>query len=142
MSVTWPLIVAALLAAVWFQGESHRAPYSPAQFLPLPAMLKRVVLVDMADVDPEGFVRRIGHIDLMAIADPDGVARLETDAARDLAGVFTFPFFTIEDVMLVDDRHILVANDNNLPFSSGRELDAAAANEVILLEVAEFLAAK
>lgn len=109
---------------------------------PLPAMLKRVVLVDMADVDPEGFVRRIGHIDLMAIADSDGVARLETDAARDLAGVFTFPFFTIEDVMLVDDRHILVANDNNLPFSSGRELDAAAANEVILLEVAEFLAAK
>ena len=109
---------------------------------PAPAMLKRVVLIDTATIDADGFVRRIGHIDLMDIADPNGVARLETDAARDLSGKFTFPFFTIEDVMVVDDTHILVANDNNLPFSSGRELDAAAANEFILLSVPELLAAR
>lgn len=122
---------------------SLSCPGDPApDCFPLPARLKRVVLVDMADIDAEGFVRRIGHVDLMDIADPDGVARLETDAARDLAGLFTFPFFTIESVMRLDDRHILVANDNNLPFSSGRRLDAAAATEFILLDVAELLAAK
>lgn len=109
---------------------------------PEPAMHKWIVLIDTSDVDAEGYVRRIGHIDLMDIADPDGVARLETDAARDLSGRFTFPFFTIEDVMRVDDTHILVANDNNLPFSSGRKLDAAADNEVILLEVPELLSAQ
>jgi hypothetical protein len=36
----------------------------------------------------------------------------------------------------------MVANDNNLPFSSGRKLDTAADNEVILLDVAEMLSAK
>jgi len=109
---------------------------------PEPAMVKNIVLIDTASVDAEGFVRRIGHTDLMDIADPDGKARLDTDAARDLTGTFTFPFFTIEDVMRVDDSHIMVANDNNLPFSSGRKLDAAAHNEVMLLEVPELLSAE
>jgi hypothetical protein len=109
---------------------------------PAPAMLKRVVLIDTATVDADGFVRRIGHIDLMDIADPDGKNRAKTAAARDLTGKMTFPFFTIEDVMMADETHIIVANDNNLPYSSGRALDAAADNEFILLSVPEFLAAK
>ncbi|NUB44284.1 esterase-like activity of phytase family protein [Fertoebacter nigrum] len=109
---------------------------------PAPAMLKRIVLIDTATVDADGFVRRIGHIDLMDIADPQGLNRLPTVANRDLTGKMTFPFFTIEDVMLVDETHIMVANDNNLPYSSGRQLDAAADNEFILLSVPELLAAK
>jgi hypothetical protein len=109
---------------------------------PLPAMLKRVVLIDTASVDSDGFVRRIGHVDLMNIADPAGMARLPTAAGRDLAGAFTFPFFTIENVMRADETHILVANDNNLPFSTGRQLDQAASNEFILLSVPELLAAR
>ncbi len=107
---------------------------------PAPAMVKNVVLIDTAQIDAEGFVKRLGHIDLMNIADPDAKARLET--AGGTAGVFTFPFFTIENVMKVDDQHILVAVDNNLPFSSGRALDKAADNEFILLSVPELLAAK
>jgi hypothetical protein len=107
---------------------------------PAPALLKRVVLIDTASLDADGFVRRIGHIDLMTIADPEGKARLET--AGGVAGTFTFPFFTIEDVMQVDDSHIMVAVDNNLPYSSGRALDRAADNEFILLSVPELLAAK
>jgi len=45
-------------------------------------------------------------------------------------------------VMRVDETHIMVAVDNNLPFSSGRKLDAAADNEVVLLSVPELLAAQ
>jgi hypothetical protein len=107
---------------------------------PLPAMLKRIVLIDTASVDADGFVKRLGHIDLMNIADPDAKARLET--AGGVAGTFSLPFFTIEDVMRVDDTHIMVAIDNNLPFSSGRALDKAADNEFVLLSVPELLAAK
>jgi hypothetical protein len=107
---------------------------------PLPAMLKRVVLIDTAQVDADGFVKRLGHIDLMNIADPDGKARLETAGVE--AGRFTLPFFTIEDVKLVDETHIMVATDNNLPYSSGRALDKAADNEFVLLSVPELLAAK
>jgi hypothetical protein len=107
---------------------------------PLPAMLKRVVLIDTAQIDADGFVRRIGHIDLMNIADPDGLARLETVGVE--AGRLTMPFFTIEDVRAVDTTHIMVAMDNNLPYSSGRALDKAADNEFILLSVPELLAAQ
>lgn len=109
---------------------------------PLPALLKRIVMIDTAQVDADGFVKRLGFIDLMDIADPKGLSRLETLANRDLAGKFTMPFFTIENVMKVDDSHIMVGNDNNLPYSTGRKLDAAADNEMVLLEVADFLAVK
>ena len=109
---------------------------------PLPAMIKRIVLIDTATLDAEGFVRRIGHIDLMNIADPDKKNRLETVAKRDLTGIMTFPFFTIEDVMAVSATQIMVGNDNNLPYSSGRKLDAASDNEIILIDVPELLAAK
>ena len=111
-----------------------------ADCFPNPAMVKHVVLIDTADVDAEGYVRRIGQIDLMNIADPEGKARIETDGGEE--GRFSLPFFTIEDVMRVDETHIMVAVDNNLPFSSGRKLDAAADNEVVLLSVPELLAAQ
>lgn len=75
-------------------------------------------------------------------ADPEGRNRLETVAGRDLKGVMTFPFFTIEEVMRVVETRIMVGNDNNLPHSSGSRPDAAADNGVIPLPVPEFLAAK
>ena len=79
---------------------------------------------------------------MMNIADPDGLNRLPTTVTGDLTGKTSFPFFTVEDVMRVDDTHIMVANDNNLPCSSGRALDKAAVNEIISLGVPEFLAAR
>src|SRR5438132_10504344 len=57
-------------------------------------------------------------------------------------GVLTFPFFTIENVDRIDDTHIIVGNDNNLPFSSSRDPNEADDNEFVLLEVGEFLKAK
>ncbi len=110
-----------------------------AECYPNPAKVKNIVLVDMSDTDEEGFIRRIGQIDLLNIADPDAKALEGMGAGGDH---FSFPFFTIEDVIAVDEAHILVANDNNLPFSGGRVPGEAAHNEFILLEVPELLAAK
>jgi hypothetical protein len=107
-----------------------------------PARFKRIVLVDLQANDARGFVRKLGHIDLMNVRDPQNLARLKGEARRDLAGVFTFPFFTIENVARVDAEHIIVANDNNLPFSIGRFTDRAADNEFILLRVPELLEAR
>ena len=102
-----------------------------------PAEFKRVYLIDLAQVDDDGFVRKVGYVDLMNIADPDGVAITGT-----IDGRFTFPFVTIEDVDRVDETHLIVANDNNLPFSTGRTIGEADNNEFILLEVGDFLAAQ
>jgi hypothetical protein len=79
----------------------------------------------------------------MAIRDPEGVARLRGDLPANAPRErFTFPFFTIEDVAMVDADHIIVANDNNLPFSAGRHLTRADDNEFILLHVPDFLRAR
>lgn len=48
----------------------------------------------------------------MSIADPAKLARKPLNNS-----VLTFPFFTIENVDIVDATHIIVGNDNNLPFS-------------------------
>ena len=102
-----------------------------------PAEFKRVYLVDFSAADADGFIEKTGYIDLLDIDDPEGFARL---GGGD--GKFTFPFVTIEDVDRVDDEHIIVANDNNLPFSSGRQLGAQDHNEFILLNVGDFMKAE
>jgi hypothetical protein len=74
--------------------------------------------------------------------DPQQRARLKGEAKRDLAGLFTFRFFTIENAAMIDAEHIIVANDSNLPFSIGRFVDRAADNEFTLLRVPELLNAR
>lgn len=102
-----------------------------------PARFKRITLIDMSQTDEAGFVKKVGHVDLMDIKDPEGKARL---GGGD--GTFTFPFVTIEDVDVVDAEHIIVGNDNNLPFSSGRAIGANDHNELVLLHVPELLSAR
>jgi hypothetical protein len=101
------------------------------------AQFKRVYKIEMTDSNVGGPVRKIGYIDLMNIADPLKLARKPLDN-----GVLTFPFFTIENVDIVDAKHIVVGNDNNLPFSSSRLPNKADDNEMVLLEVTDFLNAK
>ena len=103
----------------------------------VPAKFKRVYKISLKDADAQGFVRKIGYIDLLDIQDPKGVAKV---GGQD--GKFTFPFVTIEDVDVVDAEHIVVANDNNLPYSSGRQLGKNDDNEFILLHVPELLSAR
>jgi hypothetical protein len=105
-----------------------------------PALVKRITLIDTSRIDAEGFVARLAQIDLMDIADPEGLARLPT--AGDVPdGSFVFPFVTIESVIRDGEEHIIVGNDNNLPFSAGRQPGVADANEMIRLHVPELLAA-
>ena len=105
-----------------------------------PARFKRIYLIDLGAADADGFVKKLAHIDLMDIRDPEGLARSRGDRAATVpADRFTFPFFTIEDVAVVDAEHIIVGNDNNLPFSAGRHLTRADDNELILLHVPALL---
>ncbi|QJQ94648.1 MULTISPECIES: esterase-like activity of phytase family protein [Halomonadaceae] len=113
------------------QGDPRIAEFTdPVQF-------KRLYLVDLERTDENGVLEKIAHIDLMKIEDPDGVAPRGT-----VNGVFTFPFVTIENVDRVDETTIVVANDNNYPFSVGREPGRVDDNEFILLDVADFLNAR
>ncbi|MGN7291633.1 esterase-like activity of phytase family protein [Rhizobium sp. SAFR-030] len=102
-----------------------------------PAKHKRIYKIEMSEANVGKAVRKIGYIDLMKIADPDGKAKQGGGE-----GFYDMPFVTIENVDVVDATHIVVGNDNNLPFSAGRAVDKADDNEFVLLEVGAFLTAK
>jgi hypothetical protein len=101
------------------------------------ARFKRVYKIEFSDANVGKPVRKVGYVDLMKIQDPNKKARKPLND-----GVLTFPFFTIENVDVVDAAHIVVGNDNNLPFSSSRDPNKADDNEMVLLEVKELLSAK
>lgn len=71
--------------------------------------------------------------DLMNIANPKGIGGF--------GETFTFPFTTIEDVVLLDNRTLAVLNDNNFPFSSGRTPGKADNNEFITVRLSQSLKA-
>ncbi|WP_106435791.1 esterase-like activity of phytase family protein [Streptomyces davaonensis] len=95
------------------------------------AKVKRIYLADTRDRDHDGVMDKTLVADLMNLANP-----------KKLGGfgeTFTFPFQTIEDVTLLDDRTLAVLNDNNFPFSSGRTAGKADNNEFITIRLDERL---
>jgi hypothetical protein len=86
---------------------------------PNPAPFKKVFLIDLQGVPDGAAVRKTELVDLMNLADPFD---LDADGQR----VFTFPYTTIEDVLVLDPRTLLVVNDNNFPYGGGRELASDA----------------
>jgi hypothetical protein len=99
--------------------------------------IKRVWKIEMTEANVGNAVRKIGFIDLLKIRDPNNRSRVPLSG-----GHFQMPFFTIENVEVVDADHIVVGNDNNLPFSSSRDPNKADGNEMVLLRVPEFLRAR
>jgi len=76
---------------------------------------KKVFKIDMSVLDAGGFAQKTEVVDLMNIADP-------LDLNGDGSTTFTFPFVTIEDVLILDANTLLVVNDNNFPGGGGRAL--------------------
>ncbi len=91
------------------------------------AKFKKIFKVDLSQKDKDGYVAKEEIADLLNIQDPN-------DLNKDGSTTFTFPFQTIEDVLVLDANRILVANDNNYPFSTGRS-SAVDNNESIILEL-------
>ncbi|WP_417781569.1 esterase-like activity of phytase family protein [Stutzerimonas xanthomarina] len=78
---------------------------------------KKIYLIDIRGVASGGAVHKTEVVDLMQLADPDD---LNGDGQRS----FTFPYVTIESVLPLDARTLLVTNDNNFPYGGGRGLNA------------------
>ncbi|MBN6050474.1 esterase-like activity of phytase family protein [Nonomuraea sp. RK-328] len=97
------------------------------------AKVKRVYLVDTRDRDGDGAVDKTLVADLLDLADPRGLGGTR--------GTFRFPFQTIEDVIVLDDRTLGILDDNNFPFSSGRTPGRPDDNEFITVRLARGLGA-
>jgi glycerophosphoryl diester phosphodiesterase len=76
-------------------------------------------------------------IDLLTIADPAAISAPAADGDVGLGTRFGFPFQTIESIVALDGGRVLIANDNNFPFSVGRHLGTSRPddNELIVLQL-------
>jgi glycerophosphoryl diester phosphodiesterase len=120
-----------------FSAPGHSAtelvPYAPGRYLVIErdnlhgpaARFKQVFAIRLGE--PEAVVEKTLVVDLLAIADPDGLGG---------AGPrFTFPFITTEAVWVEDARTIVLANDNNYPATGGRVAAERDGTEFIRLRL-------
>jgi glycerophosphoryl diester phosphodiesterase len=93
------------------------------------AQFKKIFKIDISQTDENGYVEKEELVNLLNIADPG-------DLNGDGSQLFTFPFQTIENLIVLDETTLLVANDNNYPFSIGRGTDIDN-TEFITLKLSE-----
>ncbi|MEY4513152.1 MAG: hypothetical protein RLZZ450_5274 [Pseudomonadota bacterium] len=84
-------------------------------------------MIDLDQTDASGRVQKTPLVDLMNIADPH-------DLNGDGSALYTFPYVTIESVLIVDAKTLLVLNDNNFPGGGGRSA-APDSTEFLLIRL-------
>ncbi|AFZ31805.1 glycerophosphoryl diester phosphodiesterase [Gloeocapsa sp. PCC 7428] len=92
------------------------------------AQFKKIYKVDLSQQDANGYVAKQEIGDLLNIRDPQ-------DLNADSSTTFTFPFVTIENVLVIDENTIVVANDNNYPATGGRSDTESDNNEILVLKL-------
>ncbi|MDH4450517.1 MAG: esterase-like activity of phytase family protein [Rhodoferax sp.] len=102
-----------------------------------PARFKRVYKIDFAQTDADGFVKKVAFIDLTKITNPQRVAKRGPNGET-----FVLPHLGPEGLSVVDAHHIVLVNDNNFPYSSGRTLGQPDDNELTLLNIQALVDAK
>jgi hypothetical protein len=102
------------------------------------ASIKRIYRVDLRRTDADGVLLKTLVADLLDVADPDGLTAQE-DGAVGLGPHYAFPYVTPECLAVIDPTTLLVACDNNYPFSRGRRGHRPDDNEFIRLRLPEAL---
>ena len=94
------------------------------------AAIKKIYQVNFEQTDADGFLVKTLLADLLSINDPH-------DLNRDGSTQFTFPFWTIEGLVVVNRTTLGVVNDNNYPLGQARDSSATQPDdsEFILIEV-------
>ena len=113
------------------EGAGPNCPNAPrVDCFTRPANFKRIYKIDFSQLDADGFVKKVAFIDLTKISNPKRLARRGPNEA-----IFALPHLGPEGLTLVDATHIVVVNDNNFPFSSGRTIGQPDDNELTLLDI-------
>ena len=90
---------------------------------------KKIFRIDTTQIDANGRLLKTEVVDLMNIADPN-------DLNGDGSLVFTFPYVTIESVLIIDANTLLVVNDNNYPGTGGRLAGVSDPTEFLRISLA------
>ena len=97
------------------------------------AVIKRIYEVNLRKLNPDGTLAKKLVVDLMNIADPNGISLPGRPGDIGLGNPFSFPYVTIEDVLPLGGGRLLVINDNNFPFSTGRNPALPDYNDFIIV---------
>ncbi len=84
------------------------------------AKQKKVYLVDLRRVGHDGFLEKRLVLDLLRIRDPSGISLPARPGEFGVGDPFSFPLQSVEAIEVLGGNRLLVANDNNYPFSDGR----------------------
>jgi glycerophosphoryl diester phosphodiesterase len=84
------------------------------------AQQKKIYLVDLRRVDADGYLVKTLVVDLLAIADPDGISLPARPGEYGVGTTFSFPLQSVESLEVLGGERLLIANDNNYPGSDGR----------------------
>jgi hypothetical protein len=99
------------------------------------ARTKRIDRLDLCAPSQDGALVRKPLVNLLDIADPHHISLPARPGDFGLGNPFKFPFQTIEDVLPLAGDRLLVLNDNNYPFSTGRNAGRPDDEEAIVLDV-------
>ncbi|MCL0100991.1 hypothetical protein M1N80_04245 [Peptococcaceae bacterium] len=73
---------------------------------------------------------------MLNIADPNRISlSISKEGDIGLGEVFSFPFVTIEAVAIVSPDTLVLTNDNNCPFSTGRNPNQSDDTEIIKIRL-------
>lgn len=108
----------------------ERDDYEGAQ-----AVFKRVYQIDLTDQDGNGFVAKRQVVNLLDLRDPAGVSLPAEPGDRGLGNPFSFCLRSVESILPLGPRRLLVANDNNYPFDAGRHDGVPDGNEWIVVRL-------
>jgi hypothetical protein len=84
------------------------------------ARQKKVYLVDLRRVGTDGFLEKRLVVDLLRIRDRDEISLPPRDGEFGVGDPFSFPLQSVESLEVLGGERLLIANDNNYPFSDGR----------------------
>ncbi|MGH3546185.1 MAG: esterase-like activity of phytase family protein, partial [Mycobacteriales bacterium] len=95
---------------------------------------KRIYAIDFDVVDSAGFVAKHQLADLLTIANPAGIGNESPAGGFGLGDPFSMPFPTVEALLILDEKRILIAQDNNYPDNDVRVSGVPDATEMIVID--------
>jgi glycerophosphoryl diester phosphodiesterase len=101
------------------------------------ARQKKIYLIDLRRVGADGFLEKRLVLNLLHIGDPQHVSLPARPGEFGVGDPFSFPLQSVESLEVLDDERLLIANDNNFPFSDGRWIarDRPDDTEMIIVRV-------
>jgi hypothetical protein len=84
------------------------------------ARQKKIYLIDLRQVDAQGFLEKQLVLDLLSIRDPNGISLPARPGEFGVGDPFSFPLQSVESLLPLGGERLLIANDNNYPGSDGR----------------------